>query len=74
MLPAEAKDKMPLSTQLPGTRATHHVIIEIGGLPIDVQTTDAEFERILKGRYGDYKAGSSIAIYASRAVVRPRNR
>lgn len=30
------------------------VVIEIGGLPIVVQTTDLEFERILRGRYHDY--------------------
>jgi hypothetical protein len=35
--------------------ATHHnVVIEIGGLPINVQTTDAEFERLLRLRYADY--------------------
>jgi len=40
--------------QFPGTEPNHDVTIEIGGFPIEVQTTDAEFERILKGRYGDY--------------------
>ena len=54
MLPAEAKDKMPLSMELPGGRTSHDVVIEIGGLPIEVQTTDAEFGRLLRGRYGDY--------------------
>ena len=68
-----AKDKMSLSMQLPGAGTSHDVTIEIGGFPIEVQTTDAEFERILRGRYGDYiKPGqSAIAVCASRAVVEP---
>ncbi len=45
--------------QLPSAGTNHDVVIEIGGFPIEVQTTDAEFERILQGRYGDYiKPGS----------------
>jgi hypothetical protein len=45
---------MSLSMQSPATPKNHDVVIEIGGLPIEVQTTDAEFERILMKRYGDY--------------------
>ena len=45
---------MTLSMQLPSAGTVHDVVIEIGGFPIEVQTTDAEFERILRGRYGDY--------------------
>jgi hypothetical protein len=37
----------------------HEVVIEIGGIPIALQTTDAEFVSLLKGRYGDYmKSGA----------------
>jgi hypothetical protein len=45
---------MSLTMQLPETATAHDVVIEIGGLPIEVQTTSAEFERILRGRYRDY--------------------
>jgi hypothetical protein len=45
---------MSPSMPLPSTNASHDVVIEIGGLPIEVQTTDADFERLLKRRYGDY--------------------
>jgi hypothetical protein len=45
---------MALSMQLPQAAANHDVVIDIGGFPIEVQTTDAEFERILRGRYRDY--------------------
>jgi hypothetical protein len=45
---------MTLSMQVPSAGTSHDVVIEIGGFPIEVQTTDAEFERILRGRYGDY--------------------
>jgi hypothetical protein len=42
---------------LPGGKS-HEVVIEIGGIPIALHTTDAEFVGLLKGRYGDYmKAG-----------------
>ncbi len=62
---------MSLSMQLPGAGTSHDVTIEIGGLPIEVQTTDAEFERILKGRYGDYiKTGTASPGTASRFALR----
>ncbi|MDR3573728.1 MAG: hypothetical protein P4L50_07700 [Anaerolineaceae bacterium] len=32
----------------------HEVVIEIGGIPIALQTSDREFTGILKDRYGDY--------------------
>src|ERR1017187_5484387 len=32
----------------------HEMVIEIGGIPIALQTTDSEFVRLLTGRYGDY--------------------
>jgi len=45
---------MAVSAQHPGTKADHGVVIEIGGLPIEVQTNDAGFERLLRNRYGNY--------------------
>ena len=55
----EAKSKIPLPMELHCANSSHGVVIEIGGLPIEVQTTDADFELLLRGRYGDYiKAGA----------------
>lgn len=45
---------MTLSMKLPSTAISRDVVIEIGGLPIKVQNTDAQFERMLRKRYGDY--------------------
>ncbi len=45
---------MAISMELPEVSASHDVVIEIGGLPIDVQTSDPELQRILRGRYHDY--------------------
>jgi hypothetical protein len=45
---------MCVSMVVPEAPTRHDVVIEIGGLPIEVQTTDPEFERILRGRYHDY--------------------
>jgi hypothetical protein len=45
---------MSVSILVPEAPTKHDVVIEIGGLPIEVQTTDPEFERILRGRYHDY--------------------
>jgi hypothetical protein len=56
---------MALAMELSETAVNHDVVIEIGGFPIEVQTTDAEFERILRGRYRDYlrpEAASEFAL------------
>jgi hypothetical protein len=53
--------------QLPGAGA--NLVIEIGGFPIEVQTTDAEFERILRGRYGDYIRPGSASRFALRVQL-----
>jgi hypothetical protein len=37
----------------------HEVVIEIGGIPIALQTTDAGFVDILRGRYGEYMKSQS---------------
>jgi hypothetical protein len=57
--------------QLPGSTTSHDVVIEIGGLPIEVQTTDAEFERILRGRYGDYLRSDVASQFAFRVELTP---
>jgi len=38
----------------PAGQTTRSVVIEIGGLPIAIETTDAGFERLLTARYGGY--------------------
>jgi hypothetical protein len=55
---------MCVSMSLLEAPAKHDVVIEIGGLPIEVQTTDPEFERILRGRYHDYIRPSVVPQFA----------
>jgi hypothetical protein len=65
---------MASSMQLPETEIKHDVVIEIGGLPIEVQTTDVEFERILMGRYHDYvKPGSAPELALRVELIAPRS-
>ena len=45
---------MTLRMKLPTGAEEHEVIIEIGGIPIALQTTDAGFVSLLEGRYGSY--------------------
>ncbi len=52
--------------QLAGSTGGHNVVIEIGGLPIEVQTTDAGFEHLLMGRYGSYVASGVAPEFALR--------
>ncbi|MGA3035085.1 MAG: hypothetical protein ABSD70_17500 [Terracidiphilus sp.] len=60
---------MTLSMQLPATEQNRDVVIEIGGFPIEVQTTSAEFERILMGRYRDYVRPGRASQFALRVEV-----
>jgi hypothetical protein len=60
---------MALSMDIPGANKSHDVVIEIGGLPIEVQTTDAEFERLLKGRYGDYVRPGAASQFSLRVQL-----
>jgi len=63
--------KSNLSMQLPAIETSHHVIIDIGGLPIDVQTTDANFERLLLDRYGDYVKTGVTPQFELRVQLKP---
>ncbi len=45
---------MALPVQFPSESTAHEVVIEIGGIPIGLQTTDVDFVRILNDRYRDY--------------------
>ncbi len=40
--------------ELSGGNASHQVVIEIGGIPVGLHTTDAAFVGVLQGRYRDY--------------------
>jgi len=64
---------MLLSKELPDVRTSHNVVIEIGGFPIEVQTTDAEFERLLRGRYADYVKPQGPAEFALRVQLTTPN-
>ncbi len=55
--------------ELPGSKTSHDVVIEIGGIPIEVQTTDADFERLLRGRYGDYVRPGTASQFALRVQL-----
>lgn len=62
---------MSLSMHFPAEVQNHDVVIEIGGLPIEVQTTDAEFERILMRRYGNYVKPGVAPQFALRVQLTP---
>jgi hypothetical protein len=50
----------------------HEVVIEIGGIPIALKTDDAEFVKLLEGRYGDYmKSGASPDFTFSVELIAP---
>jgi hypothetical protein len=40
--------------ELSGGNESHQVVIEIGGIPVGLRTTDAAFVTVLQGRYRDY--------------------
>jgi hypothetical protein len=51
---------MTLLMNFPVVATGHEVVIEIGGIPIALKTDDAEFVKLLEGRYGDYiKSGAN---------------
>jgi len=58
---------MSLPIEIPGVSAG--LVIEIGGFPIEVQTTDPEFERILNWRYGGYIRPGRAPEFALRVHV-----
>lgn len=61
-------------THSPGTESTREVVIEIGGLPIAVETTDADFERLLRDRYAHYVTSRVPATFALRVdLTAPRS-
>lgn len=46
-------------------------MLEIGGIPIALQTTDSEFVRLLKGRYGDYMKSGGNSDFTFRVELIP---
>lgn len=57
--------------QLAGSIGGYNVVIEIGGLPIEVQTTDACFEHLLRGRYGGYVSSGVAPEFSLRVRLTP---
>ena len=51
---------MTLRMKFPTGAQDHEVVIEIGGIPIALETTDAGFVDLLKGRYGEYMKSKAI--------------
>ncbi len=49
------------------------MIIDIGGLPIEVQTGDAGFRRILQARYGDFVSARVNSVFSLRVQLTPPN-
>lgn len=60
---------MSLSIPLPEAPAKQSIVIEIGGLPIEIQTTNADLERILRGRFRDYIRPGIAAQFALNVQV-----
>jgi hypothetical protein len=52
--------------QLQSSDAARNLVIEIGGLPIEVQTADEGFERILRARYGGFMTSGITSEFALR--------
>lgn len=55
----------------PEYETDHNVVIEIGGIPIALQTSDAGFVRILESRYGDYLKAISDFSFSFRIELIP---
>ena len=54
---------------LPSIAAGHSPVIEVGGIPIALQTDDAEFVSLLKGRYGEYMSFGSKSDFSFRVEL-----
>jgi hypothetical protein len=62
---------MALPMQVPSDSTTHQVVIEIGGIPIGLQTTDVDFVGILNRRYGDYVRPGVVSDFKFRVELVP---
>ena len=58
---------MPVSD----SKEDRNMIIEIGGLPIEVETTDPGFARILEARYGDFVSTRAEPTFSLRVRLTP---
>jgi hypothetical protein len=63
--------RMTLPMQVPSGSTSHQVVIEIGGIPIALQTTSADFVEILNGRYRDYVSAGVTAEFTFRVELVP---
>ena len=55
----------------PVDRPSYEIVIEIGGIPIKLQTTDPEFDHLLKARYGDYVTSGTQADFTFEMDLTP---
>ena len=60
-------ESMPVSD----SKEDRNMIIEIGGLPIEVETTDPGFARILEARYGDFVSTRAEPTFSLRVQLTP---
>ena len=60
-------ESMPVSD----SKEDRNMIIEIGGLPIEVETTDPGFARILEARYGDFVSTRAESTFSLRVQLTP---
>ena len=57
--------------KVPHQASDHEVVIQIGDIPISLQTTDEAFVGILKGRYGDYMKSGVKSEFSFRVELIP---
>jgi len=55
--------------KLPNAEGCHEVVIEIGGIPIALETDDAGFIDILQGRYGNYMKSTASPEFSFRVKL-----
>src|SRR6516164_7825673 len=55
----------------PVDRPSYEIVIEIGGIPIKLQTADPEFDHLLKARYGDYVTSGTQADFTFEMDLTP---
>jgi hypothetical protein len=53
------------------TATGYNVVVEVGGIPIAIETSDIEFVHILHRRYGDYVKPSATPEFSFRVQLIP---
>ena len=62
---------MALLTEPSHTSTSHQVVIEVGGVPIGLETTDAGFVDLLRGRYGEFFKPGAASEFSFRMELAP---